>query len=103
MPELLNTAKLVNVTRLFTLEEVDSILLPWLYVQKEFGWDIETTFEKEFFNRKTRTVQFGTKERQYLIDLLDFTDLNPKLLYDCQGWYGATLADAPKLQTLMKK
>lgn len=99
----LDPKKYLNITRLRTLEDVDKFLIPWFYLNKEWGWDIETTVHKEFFERKVRTTQFGTKDQQFLIDLLDFVDGDAELLKEVQGYFGLNLDAAPKLRALMSK
>jgi len=64
----------------------------------EFGWDIETTLVKDFFYRRTRTVQFGNRNKQFVVDLLALCDGDPDLLFNVQGNYGANLHLAPKLK-----
>jgi DNA polymerase I-like protein with 3'-5' exonuclease and polymerase domains len=93
----------LNITRIRTLEEVDNILIPWFHLNNEMGWDLETNVEKQFFTRKTRTIQFGNKKKQFFIDLLDFTGRNAALLAAVQGWYGKELENAPKLAALITK
>ncbi len=66
-----------------------------------FGWDIETTPLKDFFYRRTRTVQFGNREKQFVVDLLALCDGDPDLLFEAQGNYGANLYKAPKLKLFM--
>lgn len=65
----------------------------------QLGWDIETTPLKDFFFRRSRTVQFGNHNEQYVIDLLPFCDGDPDLLFSCQGRYGVNLP--PKMRELM--
>lgn len=66
------------------------------------GWDLETNPLKDFFFRRTRTMQFGNQTEQYVIDLLPFCDNNPELLLDAQGHYGKNLHLAPKLKQLLE-
>ena len=35
-----------------------------------YGFDIETTVTQTYFNRRVRTLQFGDRYEQYVIDLL---------------------------------
>lgn len=93
----------VNITRVHSLQDVDTLLMPWFYLCKEVGFDVETTMVKEFFDRKVRTIQFGNKKRQFLIDLLDFTDGDAELLAECQGWHGMHTSAAPKLKALLAR
>lgn len=65
------------------------------------GWDIETTFHKDFYNRKTRTCQFGNGKEQIVIDLLALCDNDAELLEKCQGNYGKNLHLAPKLKKFL--
>jgi DNA polymerase I-like protein with 3'-5' exonuclease and polymerase domains len=53
-----------------------------------FGFDTETNFVDSFFRRRLRTLQFGDRNEQYVIDLLAFADGNSQLLIDGQGGYG---------------
>ena len=62
------------------------------------GWDIETTLTKDFFYRRTRTVQFGNRDKQFVVDLLALCDGDSDLLFEAQGNYGANLHLAPKLK-----
>src|SRR5689334_10435360 len=39
---------------------------------KEFGFDVETNITPTFFHRKTRTIQVGDRNEQYVIDLAKF-------------------------------
>jgi DNA polymerase I-like protein with 3'-5' exonuclease and polymerase domains len=60
---------------------------------KILGWDIETTPLKDFFFRRTRLIQFGNQEEQYVIDLLAFCGGDSELLYKAQGYYGLHIPD----------
>lgn len=55
------------------------------------GWDIETTPLKDYFFRRARTVQFGTTERQLVVDLLGLCNNDPEELFNVQGYYGKRL------------
>lgn len=65
------------------------------------GWDIETTPLRDYFYRRCRTIQFGNQAEQYVIDLLDFCDGDPDLLYRAQGNYGANLHLAQNLREVL--
>jgi DNA polymerase I-like protein with 3'-5' exonuclease and polymerase domains len=91
-----------NITRVNNTATEDK-LIAFLEKIKDFGFDVETTFTKTFFWRRVRTMQFGTAEEQYVIDLRDYCDGNADLLYNCQGHYGKNLHLAPKLQALIQK
>ena len=97
----LDHKSLLSVTRLFSLDEVESTLVPWLAATPNFGWDVETTVEKTFFARKMRTMQFGDQKRQFIIDLLDLCDGDSALLAEIQGNYGLNLFAAPKVQAFL--
>ena len=58
---------------------------------KEAGWDIETTPLKDFYYRRMRTMQFGTRTQQVVVDLLGLVNNRSDVLYDCQGNYGKNL------------
>jgi DNA polymerase I-like protein with 3'-5' exonuclease and polymerase domains len=51
---------------------------------KTFGFDIETNVADTFVDRKIRTIQFGNKTEQYVIDLLSLAG-HAELLLE-QGW-----------------
>jgi DNA polymerase I-like protein with 3'-5' exonuclease and polymerase domains len=68
---------------------------------KEFGFDIETTPLKDYFYRRTRTIQFGNQAEQYVIDLLAFCDGDSDALYKAQGYYGLNLEQHPKLKAVI--
>lgn len=57
---------------------------------KEAGHDIETNVVPSFYNRKIRTIQFGDRNEQYVIDLLKFAG-SPESLTKQQGDYGSGL------------
>jgi hypothetical protein len=50
----------------------------------EFGWDYETNVVPTFVHRKVRTVQFGNRDEQYVVDLLAFAGSSEALTE--QGW-----------------
>lgn len=102
MPELkpLDPKQYLSVIRLRTLEEVKAQLLPWLHLNTDIGWDIETNFEKDFYKRRVRTCQFGTRDQQFVIDLLDFVN-SPDELVAAQGDFGCNLHTSPKLAALI--
>jgi len=56
------------------------------------GWDIETTPLKDYFYRRARTFQFGTNERQIVVDLLGLCNNDPEELFATQGHYGTRLS-----------
>lgn len=58
------------------LEEVTQFLSTTV----EFGLDIETSMTDHFFTRRVRTIQIGTRERQFIIDLLAFAGTSEALL-----------------------
>jgi len=77
-------------------------LVDWLLVHPEFGLDLETTPVKWFQARKCRLIQFGDKERQFVVDLLDFVDGDPQALCDAQGDFGIRVYKYPKLHAFMQ-
>jgi DNA polymerase I-like protein with 3'-5' exonuclease and polymerase domains len=52
--------------------------------EKEPGFDFETNIVPTFVHRKVRTLQFGNREEQYVVDLLKFAGTT-EVLMD-QGW-----------------
>jgi hypothetical protein len=76
-------------------------LVTWLTNSVMFGWDVETTVTKTFFDRKMRTTQFGDQKRQFFVDLLEFCDGRSDLLSEVQGNYGQNLFAAPKLKAFL--
>lgn len=69
---------LVNDER--TLASVESFLGRTV----EFGYDLETNIVPTFVQRKIRTMQFGNRDEQYVIDLLAFAGSTEKLLQQGQ-------------------
>lgn len=63
------------------------------------GFDAETNMEKNYFNRKCRLLQFGTREQQFVIDLLAFIK-DPIKLAECQGNYGKKIC--PELREVIE-
>lgn len=51
------------------------------------GFDTETSYTNDFWNRRIRSLQFGDKNEQYVIDLLAFAG-TPEKLFESQGYYG---------------
>ena len=49
-----------------------------------YGFDIETTMTQTYFNRRVRTLQFGDRYEQYIIDLLSFARTEDNL----RQWQG---------------
>ena len=91
-----------NITRV--VDEVsEEKLIDFLNRTKETGFDVETTVTKDYFWRRLRTLQFGTAQEQYVVDLLAYCDNDSDLLYACQGSYGALLDNAPKFKNLISK
>lgn len=84
-----------NIVKVTTLAQVDELVV-WLRANREFGFDLETTPLKDFYWRKCRTVQFGTADKQFVIDLLAFCK-NSDDLYNQQGKYGVHLSGDLKL------
>ncbi len=100
---LIKTSELnppLKVTLIRDISQTEG-LLDFFSKNKAFGWDIETTTQRDFYWRRCRTIQFGNQTEQYVIDLLRFTDDDPQLLLEAQGKYGANLSMAPKLSELL--
>lgn len=91
-----------NITRV-TDQESEDKLIEFLERTFDFGFDVETTPVKDFFYRRLRTMQFGTNQEQYVVDLKAYCDGDSDLLYNCQGDYGKRMFLAPKFQKLMKR
>lgn len=77
-----------------------SACVDWLLAHPEFGFDLETNPIKQFFMRKTRLVQVGDRDKQWVIDLRAFVDSGDELS-DAQGNYGANLSKYPRLQKVI--
>ncbi|PWT75565.1 MAG: hypothetical protein C5B59_08785 [Bacteroidetes bacterium] len=77
-------------------------LVNWLLAHPEVGLDCETTPVKFFQPRKMRLLQFGDRDRQFVVDLLDFVDRDPDALRDAQGFFGINLHKYPKLEAFLK-
>jgi len=84
----------VNVTLVTNLDQLEEVR-KFLEINKIFGLDIETNYSKYFPTRKIRTIQIGTQEKQYVIDLLHWhisTSISPEqVLPDHQGYYGKNI------------
>lgn len=72
-------------------------LVDWLLAHPEVGLDLETNPLRTFFARKCRLMQFGDRDTQFVVDLLDLCDGNSDDLRDAQGNFGANLSKYPKL------
>src|SRR5882724_11442036 len=86
---LLNIATLnpsLNVTVIKDWAGIQE-LIAWLKVNKEPALDLETPPVKGFWKSYVRLIQYGTKEKQFVIDLLAFVK-SPEELMDAQGDYG---------------
>src|SRR5690348_6458782 len=92
----------LNVTYINSDEGLTE-LETFLAAQPIFGWDVETTPIKYYFNRRVRLMQFGTRDKQYVVDLLAFCDGDGDLLFRCQGNYGKNLHLAPRLEELIAR
>jgi DNA polymerase I-like protein with 3'-5' exonuclease and polymerase domains len=55
------------------------------------GFDIETNVVSTFIQRKIRTMQFGDRDTQFVVDLLAFSDYKSEILSGYQGNYGRNL------------
>jgi hypothetical protein len=97
--KVIDPKPLLNVTVIHP--DTVAELITWLASKPAFGWDVETTVTKTFFDRKTRTMQFGWSDRQFFVDLLEFCDGRSDLLSEVQGNYGQNLFAAPKLKAFL--
>jgi DNA polymerase I-like protein with 3'-5' exonuclease and polymerase domains len=59
----------------------------------EFGTDTETNIVDFYQDRVIRTVQFGDRNEQYVVDLLAFADGNTQKLIHSQGHQGLGVLD----------
>lgn len=96
----------LNITFIQTPKELE-LLDEFFQKQAEkndftIGWDKETTPLKDYFFRRARTFQFGTLERQIVIDLLGMVDNDPEELFNVQGYYGKRILHGSGLHKLMK-
>jgi DNA polymerase-1 len=64
----------------------------------EFGFDVETNVVPSFVQRKVRTVQVGTRDEQFVIDLLQFAESTDALMQ--QGWRSCGEWAQPVCETL---
>lgn len=105
MPEVkkLVTAELNPPMNITVVREEQGLeeLVGWLLTHPEFGFDLETNPLKQFFMRKTRLMQFGDRDKQWVVDLRAFVD-SPDQLSDAQGNYGARLHEFPRLQKVIQ-
>lgn len=67
------------------------------------GWDLETTPLRDFYFRRCRTVQFGNKDEQFVVDLLALCDGDSDLLFSSQGEYGKNLHTAPRMRAFIEQ
>jgi len=80
----------LNITFIEKLGDMEP-LLEFLDENKIFGWDLETPMSAtSFYNRCIRTMQFGNRERQFVVDLLGIVGGDSKALCT-QGHYGKNL------------
>lgn len=80
----------MNITMVNDLEGL-SKLQDFFNRNKVFGWDLETNPMKDYFWRKTRTIQFGNREEQYVVDMLAWAGGDVDKLVNSQGHYGMFL------------
>lgn len=91
-----------NITKVKDTE-TEVKLFDFLEKTKDFGFDVETNPIKDFYWRRMRTMQFGTAQEQYVIDLRDYCDGNSDTLFSCQGNFGEKLKLlAPRLHELIQ-
>ena len=88
----------LNITTITSIDQLPELVEFLNGCGGSVGWDIETTLTKDFFYRRTRTVQFGNRDKQFVVDLLALCDGDSDLLFEAQGNYGANLHLAPKLK-----
>jgi DNA polymerase I-like protein with 3'-5' exonuclease and polymerase domains len=65
------------------------------------GHDVETNVVNTFFHRKLRTMQFGDRNEQYVVDLLAFAG-SPESLTAQQGHYGQNIGSLEPVVTVVK-
>lgn len=65
------------------------------------GHDVETNVVDTFFRRKLRTMQFGDRNEQYVVDLLAFAG-SPESLTAQQGHYGKNIGSLEPVVTVVK-
>lgn len=70
--------------------DLDGIVLAteFLLRENEFGLDFETNVCGEVFKRKIRTIQFGNRQEQYVLDLFALAGWNKDAVWGAQGSYG---------------
>lgn len=87
----------LNITLIDRMADLPQ-LADFLERNPEFGWDVETLPTKDFYDRYMRTMQFGTRDEQVVVDLLGLVDGDSAALRT-QGNYGKKLH--PGLQALV--
>lgn len=65
------------------------------------GHDVETNVVPTFFHRKLRTLQFGDRNEQYVVDLLKFAG-SPESLAAQQGHYGRNIGSLEPVVSVVK-
>lgn len=79
-----------------------AVLIQWLKLHPTWCLDCETNPLKTFFQRKMRLLQFGDRDSQFVIDLLNFVN-SPEELADAQGNFGVDLGKYPGLKFLFEQ
>lgn len=65
-----------------------------------FGFDCETNIVDFFYHRKTRTVQIGNREEQFIIDLWELAGRDTEKLHTVQGHCGREAKADPTFNAL---
>ena len=81
----------IKVTNMAGLRELKTWLNKKWAAGEPIGFDIETNVVETFIKRYVRTMQFGDKHVQYVIDLLAWSDYKPEILTGYQGNFGRNL------------
>lgn len=76
-----------------------SSLVAFLKRVREFGFDIETNVTDDFTERRIRTMQFGNRDEQYVVDLLALAG-SPDALCASQGPEASLDALRPLIEAL---
>ncbi len=81
----------IKVTNMAGLEKLKVWLREKWKNKQPIGYDCETNVVPTFIQRFVRTMQFGDRDTQFVIDLLAFSDYKPEILTGYQGNYGRNL------------
>ena len=81
----------IKVTNMAGLRELKTWLNKKWAAGEPIGFDCETNVVETFIKRYVRTMQFGDKHVQYVIDLLAWSDYKSEILTGYQGNFGRNL------------